>query len=460
MLIGMFRPGIRRVLLVALAMLLFPHGPAVASPSAAPPERTRALQARVRSNPLDALAHNELGVALAGSGDLVGARMHLWLAVLVNERLVDGWANLALAERKAKQHGVAIAAFGRALSLKADQHEVWYSAGASLRALKRDDESMFALRTFLEHAPQANRKRAKVTRILAKWHREGLKPAAPQWPEPTPPPALVRQIAAAIAAAAQPAAVTPAPKPPRAAPEPPIEARTPPPPLDTSEVAALPSHGGDVAFAGRRYVEALRNYESQAKQSPEDGVLFYKIGATRSILGDPTGALRAWRRVLRQAPERLILNRQIAYATRRLADWGMLETTRAPPEDLVGAIREALMAGDPADALLLTRGADDPETLLLRGEAALRLGQLDVALEAFEAGLALAPNDRDLRGGRIEVMVHLESPGAEESAQAWMDDMEATSAAFLAERALVVARRIQYGSTSGDSTDEFDEDLD
>jgi tetratricopeptide (TPR) repeat protein len=457
MLTSMFGPGHRRVLLGALIMLLVPQTSALASPSAAPPERTRALQARVQSNPLDALAHNELGVALAGSGDLIGAQRHLWLAVISDANLVDAWANLAMAQRKMKQHGDAIASFGQALTLRGDQHEVWYNAGASLRALKRNEPAMFALHSFLKHAPKAHPKRSKVSRILKKWREDGIKPAAPQWAKPSAPPALVQHLAQAAAAAAQPA---PTPQATAAEPAPVVLSPSTQPPFEASKSAStLPTHAGDAAFEARRYVEALRNYESEATQRPDDGVLLYKIGATRSILGDPSGALRAWRRVLRQGPKRLILNRQIAYATRRLADWAMIKTARPPQKDLVRAIRTALLAQDPADALLLTQGAKDAELLLLRGEAALRLGQLDVAGAAFDAGLALAPNDRDLKAGQIEVLIHLGTADAEGAAQDWMDDMQSTTAAFLAERALVVARRIQYGSTASDAGDEFDEDL-
>ena len=451
MLVTMFGLGHRRALLGALVLLLVPQTSALASPSAAPPERTRALQTRVQSNPLDALAHNELGVALAGSGDLIAAQRHLWLAVLADDTLVDAWANLAMTQRKSKQHGEATATFGKALSLKAEQPEVWYAAAASLRSLKQNEASMFALQAFIKYAPKAHPKRSKVSRILAKWREDGLKPVTPQWPATSPPPALVQHIAKATAAATQPTPPADGPVVLTPARQSPFE--------PTNSAAALPSHGGDAAFEGQRYVEALRNYESEATLRPNDGVLLYKIGATRSILGDPTGALRAWRRVLQQAPERLILNRQIAFATRRLADWGMIETTRAVPEELVVATRAALLAQDPADALVLTRGTTDPEALLLRGEAALRLGQLDVARTAFDAGIALTPDDRDLRAGQIEVMIHLGSANAEEAAQEWMDDMQGTTAAFLAERALVVARRIQYGSTASDAGDEFDDDL-
>ena len=444
-------------MLSALAMLLAVSTTVLASPSAVPPERTRALQARVMSNPLDALAHNELGVALAGSGDLIGAQRHLWLAVIADDTLIDAWANLAMAQRKGKNHQEAIAAFGKALTLKPSQHEVWYSAGASLRALKQNDASMFALQTFLKHAPKAHPKRSKVARILAKWRKEGMTPAAPKWPQPRPPAALVAQIGQAIAEASQP------PQAPETVARPAaptvLTPSTQSPFEPPSSASALPTHGGDGAIAAKRYVEALRNYESEVVQRPDDGVLLYKIGATRAILGDPTGALRAWRRVLRQAPERLILNRQIAFATRRLADWGMVETTRATPKDLLSTVRRALMAKDPADALLLTEGTEDAELLLLRGEAALRLGQLDIARKAFGEGLAISPDDHDLRAGKIEVMIHGGKPEAEEAAQEWMDDMQATTAAFLAERALVVARRIQYGTTASVGGDEFDEDL-
>ena len=441
--------------LIFLAILAI-ASTALASPSAAPPERTRDLRARVELNPLDTLAHNELGVALAGSGDLESARRHLWFAVIVDDSLVDAWANLGLVQRKLRAHKAAIAAFGKALSLKVEQPELWYSAGASLRALRDDAASLFALEAFMTHAPASHPKRAKVTRVIDKWKAAGITPRAPEWPPPAPPEARVREIAEVAAEAQRRAAQREAARVAKAsAPLAPKAATSHP------SASALPRHGGDSAFEAKHYVKALRDYESEAMIRPSDGVLLYKLGATRAILGDPTGALRAWRRVIEQTPARLILNRQIAFATRRLADWGMTETTRQiDDEDVVGIARAALLADDPADVLLITEGSKELEALFLRGEAALQLGQLEIAWRAFENGLVIAPDDRGMRGGRIEVLIRQGRAEAEEAAQQWLDDMESTTAAFLAERALIVARRIRYGSTAVALDDEFDDELD
>ena len=431
---------------------------AFASPSAAPPERTRDLQARVDLNPLDSLAHNELGVAFAGSGDLTRAIRHLWMAVLADETLVDAWANLGLALRKSKAHSEALAAFSQALKLNEKQAELWYSAGASLRSLKQDPASMFALEAYLKHASKTHPKRAKIQRVVAKWREKGLKASPPSWPQPKAPERLVSEIrkakAAALESARQQAQEAEAASTSNAS-----ATMVPQSVLTHPKVNAIPGHGGDKAFEAQHYLKALADYESEARIRPQDGVLLYKIGATRAILGDPTGALRAWRRVLQQTPGREILNRQIAFATRRMAEWGMLETTRKLDGDIVKQARSALISGDPADVLLLTETSSEREALFLRGEAALRLGKLDVARSAFEKGLTIAPDDRGLRGGQIEVLIHLGAENAEEAAQIWMDDMESTSAAFLAERALVVARRVRYGSLSSDFGDEFDDEI-
>ena len=408
--------------------------------------RVRALQERIQTNPLDILAHNELGVFLAGRGDMPLAVRHLWLPVIIDESHVDGWSNLAMVLRKTKAHSEALAAFGRTLSLKAEQPEMWYSAGASLRALKRSGESMFALEAFLKYAAEGHTKRQKIERVLTKWRADGLSPRAPSWPEATPPKVLVDEIAKVVAKTAE------APSP-----DTPMEAMPQPGPSEGE--APLPRHPGDDAFEGQYYLNALTAYEAAARKAPQDGLLLYKLGATRAILGDPTGALRAWRSVLRQDPARLILNRQIAYATRRLADSGMVKTIAEPLKDPIAELRRSLLGDDPARVLLLTREAQDPEALFLRGEAALQMGKLVEAREAFERGLAASPDDRGLLGGRIEVMVRLDDENAEAAAQNWLDDPEASTGAFLTERALLVARRIRYGKVVLDSGDEFDEEL-
>ena len=460
MLDTMTRPLERTIALACfLSVTLLPNQ-GIASPSAAPPERTRDLQARVKLNPLDTLAHNELGVALAGSGDLEGAARHLWLAVIADEALMDAWANLCLVTRKERRHEVAVAAFGKALTLNPVQPEIWYSAGASLRALKNDSAALFALEAFMKHAPKEHPKRPKVIRVIEKWAKRGVTAQAPKWPAPNPPKALLREVTEARQEVqrrekeAQEAARRDAPKEAPTSSALDLGSKTP------GAESALPRHGGDQAFHGQHYVEAMKNYESEARIRPSDSVLLYKLGATRAILGDHAGALRAWRKVVEQSPARLIVNRQIAFATRRLADWGMVETSRTIEQGkAIAAARSALLAEDPADVLLITAGSEDPEALFLRGEAALRLGRLESALSAFDKGLTIAPDDRGLLGGRIEVLIHQGHEDAAEAAQEWLDDMESTPAAFLAERALVVARRIRYGRSAASPDDEFDDEF-
>jgi len=477
----------RLTLAASVAFALAGAGAALAADSA--PE-VDALLKRVAVTPADALAHNELGVALVTLGDNERGQRHLWLAVLLDEGFPPAWSNLAWLQRKAKRHEAAIAAFGKSLTLDASQPEDWYGAAGSLRSLKRTPESMFALQAFLERAADEHPKRQKVERVVATWAERGTTPVAPKWPTPEPPSALVEVAAKAKADAESkgpdaPVTPTPAateePKPaedatprPAAKPEPtappenaakptsatePKEAATAEP-KDTvaAEVAApsVPSHEGDAAFASQHYLDALSAYRAEAASNPEDGVLLYKLGATLAILGDPTGALRAWRRVLRQAPARVILNRQIAFATRRLSDWGMTKTGVKAPEDVVTAAREALLAHDPARVLALTRESNLAEALFFRGEAALRLGKLDQALLAFERGLNLAPDDRGLQGGRVEVLIQQGRVEAKDAVIQWMEDPEATEAAFMTERALMIARRIKYGAASTADDEELE----
>jgi tetratricopeptide (TPR) repeat protein len=426
MLVAMFGRFTRAALVLSVAVAT--SSPALASPRG----ELRALREHIDAVPTDALAHNELGVMLVGQGKLDEAQTHLWLAVLLDDALTVGWSNLGLVHRKAKQHERALAAFGKSLSQDPAQPELWYSAGGSLRTIERTPESMFALRAFLEHAPADHTKRTKVARVIAKWTGQGITPTVPQWPPPRAPADLVERAAKVVAHATR-----------QPEPTPPSEALATSPPEPT--VTPQPTHRGDKAFETQHYLDALEAYRQQSALEPDDGVLLYKLGATLAILGDPRGALRAWRTVLRQAPARLILNRQIAFATRRLADWGMTQTAPDQPEAVERAAREALLAGDPARVLVLTTDTKSPEALFLRGEAALRIGRLGDALAAFDAGLALAPSDRGLRGGRAEVLIHLENAAAETAAQQWLDDPEATTASFLAARALVVSRRIRHG---------------
>ncbi|MDP6945972.1 MAG: hypothetical protein QF464_17610, partial [Myxococcota bacterium] len=212
-----------RFALSLLVAVVFTSAPPVRAAPGGADAALAALEDRVEAAPADPLAHNELGVALVGHGDLDRAEVHLWLAVLLDDGLATGWSNLGLLFRKAKRHDAALAAFGRSLTMDPAQPSIWYGAAGSLRATKRSAESMFALQAFLQHAAADHPKRGKVDRVLSSWADKGIAPAEPSWPAPAPPKPLVKRATEAVAAATK---VKPAAKPPETAKAEPRPAKT------------------------------------------------------------------------------------------------------------------------------------------------------------------------------------------------------------------------------------------
>jgi len=110
---------------------------------------THALACTSRNN----VAHNNLGLALAGRDRLDEAMAHYREALEIKPSHVEALTNLGVAFARLGRFGEAMAQYRQALEIKPDAAETHYDLGVALARLGRFDEAMAHYRKALEIKP-------------------------------------------------------------------------------------------------------------------------------------------------------------------------------------------------------------------------------------------------------------------------------------------------------------------
>lgn len=388
------------------------------------------------------LAHNELGVILAGRGDLVGATKELMAAVAQDPDFGAAWANLAEVSRHSQNHDVAIESYGQTLRLDRNDANAWYGLAAALMATQRQAESLAASKAFLALAKESHPQYANTLEAAKLLDAAGIKESLPDLP--TAAPEFVRTATpAAVAQATADTAATPPKKGPEVLPE--------------AKRGPYRHHKGDAAYQAARYVQALASYREELKSRPDDSELLYKVGATYAVMGDYRKASRWWARGLSVAPDRALLLRHATLAQ-------LTNTVPAPvagtedkgPSPLERA-RTALLQNTPSAAFVALQGEVSDEAVYLRAESLLRLGRLEEAAGAFNEALRLLPTDSGPLGGLAETLMRLgKNKAAAPHRKTWLEGTDEPDETFLLKRSAAAMSRIAYGPASADLDDEDD----
>jgi tetratricopeptide (TPR) repeat protein len=148
----------------------------------------------------------------------------------------------------------------------------------------------------------------------------------------------------------------------------------------------LAKHPGDHYYRKKAYVSALRAYRSELAKPKraKDVSLIYKIGATYAAMRDFRAAMRWWGKALSLAPKRSILFEHMVLAALKAAENGQLDLGARRSKDRVERASKALNEGQPALALAWLVDPGDEKAVYLRGQAALRGGNLALARACFE----------------------------------------------------------------------------
>ncbi len=364
------------------------------------------------------VVHNEIGAILFARGDVAEAIASFRKATELDPQLTAAWANLAEAERRQGDVVHAAEHFQRALALAPDDGVLYYGLAAAYLDAKDEAKALWAIERFLERAPSHDSPRAKAA--LARQRAltaKGVKPA----PVALTPTDEGQEEAGAL------------PK----EPPPPLPPVTPRP----GEPPALAPHMGDRYFAAQRYVEALEAYRKDLAEHPRDVELLYRIGATHAVMGATRAAARWWRLALAVDPGRALIARHLGLLALR----EQAHEAPAKPGDPVAAARGDLLSGRPAQAAARLRGVQGAEAAYLRAEAALGLGEYEVARGIFQALTKAHPDDVAATGGLAVALTLLGDPKADEVMQRWLGDQLALPEDFLVLRATEAASRIQAG---------------
>lgn len=277
------------------------------------------FRAIIEQDPNNAVAQNELGVALFQQGAYKAATVPFRAAVKLDAKLSHAWANLAEAQRLSRDFKRAALSYHRFLQLeKGDRYGV-YGLALCFEGYEQFDK---ALRT-LQVAEKASQ---KDPQLLARIN------------------IAVRRVRRLMA-----------------------EARLP-----------LLERGDAQLMAGR-WDDALRMYERGLTETEGDAVLLGRRGIVKAILGDLAAARADLEAALLADPSSAVT--RAAYAL-VLDAQGLVDT---PPEAGSGP---AMLRADRAAAAFrafsqVLAAGEDRVASAGRGEAALRLGQVEDALQDF-----------------------------------------------------------------------------
>jgi len=382
-------------------------------------EAIAALRDALALYPAYPLAHHELGLLLAESGDLPGAEANLRRALALAPEFARAHQALGEVLRRSKRHEHALASYTTALREEPGDTAAWYGLAASLRATKRPAESLWALQRLVDAAKNPD---AGIV-VEAK---KAIESALAAGTAPKPWPGIDKAVAEA----------------------PPVA-----PPI-------LPRHAGDDDFDAQRYVGALQEYLAlaKAKGGDKDAVLAYKIGAVYTIMNETRLAIGWWRKALSLEPGREIIGRHLALLVARYRAAEVASGTQTGGDALERA-RAALLLGDPATALWLVEGVAAPQAVLIAGEARLQLGDYIGARVVFEGLLAKDPEDRLAKGGLAEALLRGPSSPrtndlAQKTLQAWLGDDEARADTFFVLRRAELDARVLMPAPPEDDEDE------
>jgi tetratricopeptide (TPR) repeat protein len=117
------------------------------------PQAIELLRRAAAAAPDDALIQNNLGSALAESGDMDGAIEAFRRATGLGPDIPTSWFNLGKAYAMTLRHDDAEAAYARAIAVDPDGFPAHVQRGNALRAMGRIDEAAAAFRRAIELAP-------------------------------------------------------------------------------------------------------------------------------------------------------------------------------------------------------------------------------------------------------------------------------------------------------------------
>src|SRR5690349_4224035 len=117
------------------------------------PQAIELLRRAESANPADALIQNNLGSALAESGDMDGAIAAFRRATELGPDIPTSWFNLGKAYTATLRHDDAEAAYAKAIALDPDGFPAYVQRANALRAMGRIDEAAAAFRHAIALAP-------------------------------------------------------------------------------------------------------------------------------------------------------------------------------------------------------------------------------------------------------------------------------------------------------------------
>jgi Tfp pilus assembly protein PilF/predicted AlkP superfamily phosphohydrolase/phosphomutase len=180
---------------------------------------------------------------------------------------------------------------------------------------------------------------------------------------------------------------------------------------------------GALLYTMERFDQARLELEKAIGIDPSDASAYNNLGAVYGRLGRPADEVAAYRKAVELDPEYADVHHNLGLALikQRKVEEGEREMKRAIQIDpsyspaYLNLARSFLGRGRTAEAVdLLSRGTErvpgDADMQALLGEACLSLGQKDRAMAAFEASLALKPDQEAVRR-RIKSLAGVAKPG-------------------------------------------------
>ena len=127
-------------------------------------------------DPRNAVACQNIGIALVKSGNFAGALTAFDRAFALNDRLPRAWNGKGVALEELGRHAEAVAAWKRAVDLDPGQFDALFNIGVVSAQHGDAATARVALRAFIERAPPRSRGDvARARQILAGLPPEGVR---------------------------------------------------------------------------------------------------------------------------------------------------------------------------------------------------------------------------------------------------------------------------------------------